>query len=87
MLDIHIVYSDPKDLQLLNITNSKQQPFIHSYYINSLEDRSKGFKLKAAWGAKLDPFVYLEIDGKPHKCFYTETGENAVSQLIKFLQK
>ena len=88
MIDIYIVHDNPKIEDIIwNIPLEMEQPFIHFLDIGSLKDKSKAFKLKQDWGAKKNPFCLLEKDGKIEKAFYSETGVDAISQVIKYLKK
>lgn len=79
MLDVYIVYDNEADLKLLEDNTTG---FIHSFDMNYYSDKKKGYKLKGAWGAKLNPFILVEKDGHPIKCYYTESGTNAVKLYI-----
>ena len=91
MIDLYIVYENTDNLNRLYESDFDvhEQIFIHAYNINKKSDRSAGFKLKSSWGAKENPFIYLEKDGKPLKCFYSESsyeyGNDVINQVIKYL--
>lgn len=86
MIDIYIVHNNPEIIEDIWEAVYPVDPFIHILDIGSILDRSKAFKLKQEWGARQDPFCVLEEDGKVIKCFYTETGEDAIVQLINFMK-
>lgn len=47
------------------------------------DTRKKGYKIKGKFGARLDPFVGVFIDGNPVKGFYSEVSECTINN-IKF---
>ena len=82
MIDLYLVFDNINDLnKILPIITDKF--YLHSYNINKHLDRSKAFKFKGEWSARLNPFILLEEKGKVLKAYYSETGENAVTQFIK----
>ena len=86
MIDIYVVHNDPDVIKDIWEVSCEIEPFIHIMDIGSKLDKSKAFKFKQEWGARKDPFCLIEEDGKAIKAFYSETGEDAVSQLIKYLK-
>jgi hypothetical protein len=87
MIDIYIVHDNINAEDIIWSAPSNAQPFFHFLDISTKKDRSKAFKLKQEWGAKKTPFCLIEKDDKPIKAFYTESGEDAIEQLIKYLKK
>ena len=85
MIDIYIVHDTSNIEDIIWAIPTEIEPFIHFLDINSKKDRSKAFKFKQTWGARKNPFCLMEKDGKPMKAFYTETGDDAIKQLINFL--
>lgn len=85
MIDIYIVHDTSNIEDIIWTIPTEIEPFIHFLDINSKKDRSKAFKFKQIWGARKNPFCLMEKDGKPMKAFYTETGDDAIKQLINFL--
>jgi hypothetical protein len=86
MIDIYVVHSNPNVEDIIWSVPTEAQPFFHFLDIDSKKDRSKAFKFKQEWGARKNPFCLLEKDGKAIKAFYTETGDDAIEQLIKYLR-
>lgn len=86
MLDIYIVHDNPNVEDIIWNTPMEVEPFFHLLDTGSKKDKSKAFKLKQEWGARKDPFCLITSDNNPVKAFYTETGEDAISQLIKYLK-
>jgi glutathione peroxidase-family protein len=86
MIDIYIVYDNRNVEDIVWSIPTDSQPFFHFLDTTSKKDKSKAFKLKQEWGAKKNPFCLIEKDGKIVKAFYTETGDNAISQLIEYLR-
>ena len=82
MIDIYLVFDDINDLNRLEeIIN--ENFYLHYLNINKQHDRSKAFKFKGEWSARQNPFILLEEKGKVIKAYYSEIGENAVTQFIK----
>lgn len=84
MLDIEISYSDPKDLERLYSLDLKPY-YITTHDSLSKKGKSDAWKLKSAWGAKLDPFIKVSENNLVLKCFYSETGLDVISQLRDWL--
>lgn len=82
MIDIYLVFDDINDLNRLEeIIN--ENFYLHYLNINNHHDRSKAFKFKGEWSARQNPFILLKEKGKVIKAYYSEVGENAVTQFIK----
>ena len=86
MIDIYVVHNNPDVLSDIWNASCEVEPFIHILDVGSKFDKSKAFKLKQEWGARQDPFCLIEEDGIAIKAFYSETGEDAIVQLIKYLK-
>ncbi len=86
MLDIYIVHNSPNSEDIIWSTPMDVEPFFHFLDADSKKDKSKAFKLKQEWGARKNPFCLVEKDSKVIKAFYTESGEDAIKQLIKYLK-
>lgn len=86
MIDIYIVHDSSNIEDVIWTIPTEIEPFIHFLDINSKKDRSKAFKFKQHWGARKNPFCLMEKDGKPVKAFYSESGDDAITQLINFLK-
>ena len=86
MIDIYIVHNNPEIVNDIWEASYPKDPFVHILDIGSLKERSKAFKLKQEWGARKDPFCLIEEDGKAVKAFYSETGDDAIIQLINFMK-
>ena len=87
MIHITIVYDDNKQKELVLKAKFNIEPTIEFYNINT-KDGKKGYKIKGEWGARKNPFVLLEDNGKPIKAFYSENDweDNAIIQLINWLK-
>ena len=86
MIHIIIVYDNDKQKKLVLNSKFKIEPTIEFYNTNTKEGR-KGYKIKGEWGARKNPFVLLEDNGKPIKAFYSENDweDNAIIQMINYL--
>lgn len=86
---IRIVYNSEihniKDIiDELNQRHIKYELFDNNYS----KDKKKGYKVKGAFSARLDPFMGVYDDNdKPIKGFYSEVSECTLSNLIKFLDE
>lgn len=69
--------------KLLSENNIKYESYDSKY----LKDRKKGFKVKGAFSARLDPFVGVYDEEKnPIKGFYSEACECTIGNIDKFLK-
>lgn len=77
---ITIVYNDPEQIEPIKDIDGCQ-------FIDILTKKGKkdGWAIKSHWGAKLDPFILIEDNGKAIKAFYSEAG-NAVEDFLKYIQ-
>lgn len=83
-MTIHIVYSNESDRKFISLIDTKLPFFIDFIDMNKIDGRKKGFQLLNYWSAKKLPFVVVE-DNELVKVFYSEIGELATNQLIKWL--
>ena len=77
---ITVVYNDPKQIESIKDIDGCQ--FID---IVTKKGKKDGWAVKSHWGAKLDPFILIEDNGKAIKAFYSEAG-NAVEDFLKYIQ-
>lgn len=77
---IIVVYNDPKQIESIKDIDGCQ--FID---IVTKKGKKDGWAVKSHWGAKLDPFILIEDNGKAIKAFYSEAG-NAVEDFLKYIQ-
>lgn len=88
MKDIYLIYNDPKVLRRLGgpyaITGS---PFLHFIDSTTRSGKKEAWKIKNQFSAKLDPFIVVYENDKAIKAFYSETGEDVVDSLIKYLNE
>ena len=79
-MKVTITYSDESILS--RIPKSENITLLD---VETLKGKKEAFKLKSHWGARLDPFILLEDNGKAIKAFYSEAG-NAVEDFLKYIQ-
>lgn len=80
-----VVYDNIKDKELLDKINLGVPFFIDYINVNTVKGKKESYKVKSHWGAKLNPFIELYDDeNKIIKVFYSEK-QNAVNQLISYL--
>lgn len=84
MLNIRVVYDNEQDKELLNLMDTTVPFFVDYINMHSSEGRKTGFKLLNYWSATKLPFVVVEDFPK---VFYSEIGENAINQLLKWLNE
>lgn len=84
MFDIYVVYDDPSHRDLVNMLHFTKQVFMHWYDMNTAEGKKKGYKLKALYGARKNPFVVVEKNDQLEKVFWSEGKDDAINQLIKW---
>ena len=87
MYQVKVVYDNNKDKELLSQIDTTVPFFLYYIDMNTTNGRKAGFKLLNYWSAKKLPFVVIE-DEDPNVLpivKYSEIGENAINQLIKFI--
>lgn len=88
MYQVKVIYNNDKDKELLNLVDTTIPFFVDYVNMNTVKGRKEGIKLMNYWGAKKVPFVVIEdSDSKSPIIKYSDVGENAVNQLIKFLNE
>lgn len=56
------------------------------YDLRYLSDRKKGYKVKGAFSARLDPFIGIYNDeNQPIKGLYSEVGDCTISKFNEYL--
>lgn len=83
--DIYIVYNDPSIEDRIMKADVDRSYFYHFIDIGSKYGKSKGFKLKGAWGARLNPFIAIFDKDKMIKGIYREASKDPVKDLIDYL--
>lgn len=87
-MDVYVVYND--DAVLTRIGGAytlKTSPFFHFMDDRTHSGKKDAWKIKGSFGAKLTPFVVVFEGEKPLKAFYSETGEDVIGSLIKYLNE
>lgn len=77
---ITVVYNDPKQIEPIRDMGNCQ--FID---IMTKKGKKEGWAVKSHWGAKLDPFILIEDNGKATKAFYSEAGD-AISEFLNYIE-
>ena len=80
-----IIYDNNKDRELFELINSKFPIFVSYINFNTTNGRKEAYKIKSYWGAVKNPFVVVSENDQIINVFYSEKGENAINQLINFL--
>lgn len=87
MLNVTIVYDNKQDKELLNLIDTTVPFFVDYIDMNTTKGRKEGFKLMNYWSARKLPLVVIKsdkLDATPI-VKYSDVGENAINQLIKYL--
>ena len=84
-MDVYLIYNDDKDLKKLGDANIKVSPFFHFVDDRTRRGIKDSWKIKGRFGTKLTPFAVVYEGEKPIKAFYSETEEDIVESLIKYL--
>ena len=79
-MKVTITYSDESILS--RIPKSENITLLD---VETLKGKKEAFKLKSHWGARLDPFIIIEDNGKAIKAFYTEAGD-AISEFLNYIE-
>ena len=82
-----VIYENKKDKEFLNLIDSKIPIFIRYIDYNTVSGRKEAFRVKSHWSARMNPFVVVQEDEEIIKVFYSESGKNAVQQLINYLNE
>lgn len=85
MTDVYLVYSDLNDKVRFEEAEISSSPFIHYIDIESKDGKSKGYKLKSEFGARLNPFAVIYEGDSPVKAYYSEDSNDVINDLIKDL--
>lgn len=86
VMDVYVVYNDSSVLTRIG-SELKTSHFFHFMDDRTHSGRKDGWKLKGSFGAKLTPFAVIFEEEKPLKAFYSETGEDVIESLIKYLNE
>lgn len=84
LIDIYLVYDNLEDKDKL-INANIDGVFYHFIDAGSLKGKSKAYKFKGTWSARLNPFIGLYRNGKMERGFYSETKEDIVELLKNYL--
>lgn len=86
MYDVYITYVDKQDREFLEKVETKLSVYLHFFNMDIIQEKKDGWKVKNQCGAKSDPFVLVkDSEDKIIRAFYSESGKNAINQLIEFL--
>ena len=85
-MKVKLIYNNNKDKEFMSLIETKTPFFIDFINMNTLNGRKEGFKILNYWSAKKLPFIVVEDLEKP-VVFYSEIGELATNQFIKWLNE
>lgn len=86
--DVYLVYNDTSQINRIGDTYTlKVSPFFTFINETSPKGKKEAFALKGHWGARMTPFAICMDGEKAVKAFYSETGEDVIESLIKFLNE
>lgn len=84
-MDITILCNLRKDQKLIDdLMGIAENAYFQIYNINNRHMRSKIRKTMYNYSSTVLPFILVQ-DGKEERGFYSETGDNAINQLINFI--
>lgn len=87
-MEATIIYNDLQDRKLMEIIPNQFPIFVKYIDSNTTSGKKEARKIKHIWSARKEPFVILETDEhEVMKVFYTESGDSAINQLIKFINE
>ena len=85
-MDILILCNTKVDKDLLHeLQHIAKDSYCQSYDSNNRNARSKMRKIMYEYASNMLPFILVK-DKKNKRGFYSETGDNAINQLINFLK-
>lgn len=86
-MDIYVVYSDEKQIELLKNTDIKGSPYFHLINDQTFKGKKEAWKVKSSLSARLSPFAAIYENDKPIKAFYSEADDNIIQSLINYLNE
>jgi hypothetical protein len=86
-MDIYIIYNDDNTLEKIRRTEFKSSPYFHFIDDRTRKGRKDSWKIKGGLSARLTPFVAIYEKDKPIHAIYSETGEDVIESLIKYLNE
>lgn len=84
MVTVKFVYSNFADLEKL-IDADLSEVFLEMYDEGSYKEKKLAYKIKAACGARLTPFIAVYDGDELIKAFYSEADEDVVKSLTNYL--
>lgn len=85
-MDILILCNTKADKYLLHeLQHIAKDSYFQIYDSNNRNTRSKMRKIMYEYASNMLPFILVK-DKKNKRGFYSETGDNAINQLINFLK-
>lgn len=81
MINVIVVYNEPKQIEKLRDTSFLSFKFIDS---KTSKGKKEALRIKSHYAARLEPFAVVLDNEKPIKAFYTE-AEDVIDSLIKYL--
>ena len=79
-MKVTITYSDESILS--RIPKSENITLLD---VETLKGKKEAFKLKSHWGARLDPFIIIEDNGKAIKAFFFFFVD-AISEFLNYIE-
>lgn len=85
-----VAYDDNSEKFFSDLTKmvESKYPFVDliGYHEQMFKERSKAFKVKGGWSARICPFAVLtDLEKTPIKAFYSEANECTVDNISKIL--
>lgn len=87
MYDVTIIYDDPQTKELFDMVPNIKELHVEYLDVHNKKDRGSAFRIKRNWASRKNPFVVVKKDDKVEKVFYSEDKDDAVNQLIKWINE
>lgn len=84
--EVVVTYNDDNQIKRIKGESFEGSPLFTFMDERSRKSRKKAFAIKNHWSAFQTPFVICMNGETPVKAFYSETGEDVIESLIKYLK-
>lgn len=80
MVDITVVFSDPNQINSLNLKEGIEWHLLDEFSVKTQRDARR---VKGSFAARKTPFAVIKIDNEVYKALYSE-ADNVIEELNKF---
>lgn len=89
LISLSVAYNDATSEFFRTLSEMMEKDYPQITFVghneNTRKGRTKSFKLKGGWSARMNPFALISIEDKPVKVFYTEAEECTVDNIKLYL--